>query len=263
MDQTRKSKGRARRVTGAIRSKDLHESEWIGFGAAVEWIACRGRNMPEHEYKKRLAEATETLVDRLCQLDPYSCEAIVEGIPTQEPDNKYGSVDHGVWPNVELNDAEYSLDDYYLALVDEKDEWGGSVENRSGGWTRLRIRTYFVRENWKAGSLELDPAKQPDPNDSKDLPKGSFRESVIARSFIEYILAHIPDDLVPPPDDDIVQLVRERFPDISRPVARRILKQVRPKNWPSKRGPRGPRQPDRNKRWEKFRRLMIAADLQN
>jgi hypothetical protein len=240
----------------------LQESDWIGFGAAVEWIACRGGSMSERKYSKRVDDATNALVAKLSSLNTSVCERLVRGVPIKDG-GKHVSVDSGIWRNVEVGGANYALDKYHLALVDDEDEWAGSVENLNEGWTRLEICTSFIRDNWKPGTLELDPEKQSDPKNSTDQPKGSASVRAMARIFLEYVFAHIPADLTPAPRDEIVKLALERFPDLTRNAGRDLFDEMHPKSWSTKQGPRGPRKPDRKERWKQFRQLMLAADLHN
>ena len=236
-----------------VRLEDLRESAWIGFGAAVEWMACRGRAMSVEVYDDKIDQAVRVLVDSLAKLGPSTCEALVEGIKISNETAVYELLPHGLWPLVSVNDAEFDDFAHHLSLVGGVDEWGGEITDRFGdGYTRLRIRSSYVLE------ISQSTMRGPDPTDSsRQKPRQSSDRLV--RMWLEKLVLKVPERLAPLTIKETEQITREKFPKVSRDIVRKIYAQIVPKRAP---GPRGKRIPNRKQLFGEFCQKVNSAELQ-
>lgn len=235
---------------------------WIGFSEAVDWIAFRGKIAPEEEYGRRLDEAVASLIGTLADLDPDYADGLVQGIRRggSNPVQTMVPVPHGIWPVTTYLEGDEGKSTYHLLLVDSVSEWGGTLVARDHEYDQLRIRSFFIQQNWPEGESNPRPAK-PITQDAGTQSK-SYSEAQTKR-FIERVINSTPEHLTPLTLKEIEGIVRSRYPKVPRDQVRTIFEALRPSDWPRKQGPRGPRQPDRANRFEEFREEMLAADLHN
>ncbi len=139
---------------------------WIGVGAAVDWVAMRGKEMPPEEYETRSDDAAEAFVSVLCGLPPDLAEAQVRGLAFDASgvasENGLQPVPAGIWPCVAATEEEFEVDgrDCLLVLTDEYDEWAAAIRGRSVSYRRLQARTSFILEHWPANTLQIEPVKR-------------------------------------------------------------------------------------------------------
>lgn len=225
---------------------------WIGLGAALEWIAVRGQEIPESEYGERYDNAAEALVSALADMPPEIAESLVRGHPASEPDSPLGAVPAGIWS--QTDGRERSTKDkpekpYFLVGVDDAEEWEGAVWGLNGGYRRLQVRSSFLLDYWPPDHPTTEPKKQ----------RNRFSVAQIRR-LIETIIADTPPSLAPLTNAEITIIARKSMPDAPRDVVRKILRETRPQPKP---GPRGPRKPDRAERIREFGEKILAAKLRN
>ncbi len=251
-----------RQIPGSTTCSQLKENSWIGFGAAVDWIALRGQSVAEGEYGARLDHAVAALIGEIQRLDPASCEAVVEGVELLDVQGPHVSVLHGCWPGVRFRAADFALGAFNLVLVDDDDEWGGSLDGRSDGFTKLRIRTRFILDRWQLGTLEVDPDKQVVAKGLQKISKSARYSEPGFTQFIEKLLSLAPADILPLTVREVEAVTKVSFPTVPRDVLRRIYKQIAGSQRP---GPRRTRNSDldRKKRFQEWCEKILAAQLHN
>lgn len=237
-----------------VTADDFVEA-WIGVGAAMDWIALRGKGMSPKEYETRSDEAAEAFVSVLCGLPPDLAEAQVRGLTFDASgvamENGLRPVPAGIWPCVAATEEEFEVDgrNYLLVLTDDHDEWAAAIRGRSVSYRRLQARTSFILEHWPANTLQIEPVKRAKP----------FVQAN-ARKLIERLVARTPPELDPLTIEETERLVDDIAPEVPRDFVRKVVKELRKDR---KTGPRGPRQPERPSLFEKFRGEMRAAELRN
>jgi len=242
-----------------VRLEHLKERAWIGFGAAVEWIAGRGKPIPQAQYDERLDGAVAAILAELQRLDPASCAATVEGVPLSDPNAAHVSVPHGCWPSVCFRQSDFMCGAFYLVLVDDADEWGGALDGRPDGFTRLRVRTSFLLDRWYPGILEKDADKQAKSKSQWSVSRGAQYSEPAVKRFIEEVISHL-QGMMSLTQREIEPIVRDRFLRIPRDEVRRIYGKMTPSH---PRGPRGPRDPSRARKVQELREKMKLAQLRN
>lgn len=233
---------------------------WIGVSEAIDWIAFRGKLAPERDYGRRLDEAASSLIRTLADLDPYYVDDLVQGIRNDgsNPVQTMVPIPHGVWPVTTHLEGDEGTSTYHLLLVDSVSELGGALVARDHEFDQLRIRTFFVQENWPKGTNNARPVKR--ANKDAATQRKSYSEAQ-AKRFAQRTISSTPKVLAPLTSEEMELIVRGRYPNVPRDVVRALFVELRPSNWPSKQGPRGPRQKDRTSRFEEFREEILAADL--
>lgn len=225
------------------------EGTWIGLGAAIEWIALRGQPVLLHLYSRLEDEAAEQLVGILADLPPELAEANVRGVP-ENGEGLLVPVPSGIWRQTATSDENDQGQPFRLIGTDDHDEWAGQIVGlHASGFVRIEIRTHFILDNWRE-------------NERGPKPRPARRAVARAelRALIEKIVASTPDHLVPLTQTEVVDVVRACKPNAPRDLIREFFEEFRPE---LKTGPRGPRDPDRRLRVQKFREKMIAAQLRN
>ncbi|PSH63757.1 hypothetical protein CU102_23140 [Phyllobacterium brassicacearum] len=249
-----------KRIAGSTTHAHLKENAWIGFGAAVDWIALRGQSVAEGEYGDRLDDAVAVLITEIQNLDPASCEVVVEGVELLDVKGPHVSVLHGCWSGVRFREADFELGAFNLVLVDDDDEWGGSLDGRSDGYTKLRIRTHFILDRWQLGTLEVDPDKQFAAKKLQRVSKGARYSELGFTQALNKLISLAPADILPLTVRELDFITKAKFPTVPRDVSRRIYKKIAGQQRP---GPRGSRDSDlgRKKRIQELCEKILAAQL--
>lgn len=225
------------------------EKGWIGIGAAIDWIAMRGKPLTLELYRQREDEAAEALVTTLADMLPDEAQKYVRGVDesSQGPST---SIPSGIWPQTATSDSNDSGKPYRLIGVDEFDEWGGAILGpQVSGYHKVEVHTNFIRKHW--------------PEDGEKTAAPSARNAVSQaqlRRLIGMICRDTSNELAPLTQAELIELVKRRFPNVPRDTVRRIYKELLPNQKP---GPRGPRNPDRQRQIEEFGENLIAAQLHN
>ncbi|CAN7208918.1 hypothetical protein LJR231_000609 [Phyllobacterium sp. LjRoot231] len=247
---------------GRIIKKDLITSTWIGFSAAVDWIACRGHIVPESD--ARMDVAIAALLAELLTLEPTSCQAVVEGVSDKSEGRMHRPLPYGIWPHVRLPDQAADLRFYLLDLVDNESEWGGRLVLLDGeSYEQLRIRSSFILQRWLPGVLEIDPAQQVAFRQKAAISAASKFSEPAIRAYVEAIVHKVPERLGPLRIWEVERLVHEMFPGVPRQYMRAIFREIRPAEWPSVRGVHGSKTAGRREALQKFSHELRSAELPN
>tara|TARA_R110002126_G_C10466129_1_gene500718 strand:+ start:1760 stop:2512 length:753 start_codon:yes stop_codon:yes gene_type:complete len=231
-----------------ITRQDLQKN-WIGLGAALDWIAQRGQPISEQMFSARDDDAAEKLVEVLADLPPAIAEALVRGAAEDE-EGPLLPIPSGIWWRTATSDANDANQLYRLIGTDYDCEWEGAIHGfRVSGYRRVQIRTDFILENWPEHERNIEP------------PPARHRVAQAeVRRLIESIVASTPSDLAPLTQREIVDLVRRCIPAAPRDLVRQLCKELRPTSKP---GPKGRRNPDRRLRVQELGEKFIAAQLPN
>ena len=235
-------------VQPGIQWSDL-DGYWIGMGAAMEWIAMRGQPMSAAEFQKRENEADAALVSLLADMPTALAETMVRGNKVNE-DGPLVPIPGGIWKQTATSFLHFPAKPYFLIGADDDDEWDGAIlGHRVQGYVRIQIRTDFIRDNWPENTTE---------------PRSISARPAIARAelrrLIEKIEAATPADLAPLTQRELIKLVQRLKPAASRDAVVGMAKDLRPI---ARRGPKGPRDPDRPARVQKLSDKLIAGQLVN
>ena len=121
---------------------------WIGVGAAIDWIAMRGKPLTVELYRQREDEAAEALVATLADMTQIDAERTVRGEDQSTP-GLLTSIPSGIWPQTATSDSNDSGKPYRLIGLDEYDEWGGAILGpQVPGYHRVLVHTDFIRAFW-------------------------------------------------------------------------------------------------------------------
>lgn len=236
----------------------LRNNAWVGIGGAVEWITSRDMDIPPEDYSSRFDNAVAALVDELQRLAPASCEAAVEGTPIGDPHAALRPVPHGCWASVRYKQADYELGAFNLILVDDFDEWGGMLDGRDEGYTRLRIDTRFVLLRWHPATLEIDPDRQIASRNDRQITASARISEPAVRRYIEKVMSLLPVTDSPFTIKELKAFAESRFPAVQRTVIRKIHAELFPNK---KRGRHGAPNSARQERIEELCRKENAAQL--
>lgn len=227
---------------------DLQESAWIGIGAAMEWIAMRGKPLTVELYRKREDEADAALVATFANT-PQNEEWVVIGEDQASP-GELKPIPIGIWLQTATSDFDDSGKPYRLIGTDEYNEWDGAIlDSQLSGYRKVKVRTAFILDHW--------------PEDGEKTAAPSARNVVSQaqlRRLIKMICRDKSNELVPFSQAELIELVKRRFPNAPRDTVRRIYKELLPNQKP---GPRGPRNPDRQRQIAELGENLIAAQLHN
>lgn len=235
-------------VKPSVTREDLNKT-WIGLGAALEWIALRGQPMSLKSYRGRESEADEALVATLADLPSKIVESVVRGEP-EEDRRRLVPIPSGIWRQTATSDSNDSGQPYRLIGTDDDDPWEGAILGVGiAGYRRIQIRSAFILENWPEYKLNLD-----------SVPLGPAVARADMRRVIETIIAMAGDELVPISQREMLTLVIRCLPNARRAEIRKIYaeKMAAPKP-----GPKGPRDPNRERRIQELGQKLIAAQLHN
>lgn len=235
---------------------------WLGLGEAIEWIVYRGTAISEQDFAKRDNEAMWSLIHVLSDTEPSVAERVVEGVSENDNSLEHKGIPHGIWSQT-VPGEEYATDSFALLQGDDKSEFGGTLFSHARAWTFLRIRSSFILDHWKPGTLEIDPALQDATRINSPVGKSPRVSQAEVRLFLKSMLAQVPHDLAPLTQSEVVKICRIRFPDIPREMAVALFKDERPQTWSSKRGPRGSRDPNRKARLDEFIGKITSGELLN
>lgn len=231
-----------------ITFADLEDS-WIGIGAAIDWIAMRGKPMTLKEYYKREDESAEALVEILSSIPPLQAEANVRGLD----ESNLGpliSIPSGIWPQTATSDSNDSGKLYRLIGTDDHHEWDGAILSpHASGYRRVQIRSDFIRDNWPENSNVLTAP-----------PTRHVVSQAKLRRLIEKIILETPKELAPLTQREVNELVSLFIPSAQRDNIRRICKELIPLPKP---GPRGRRNPERKTQIQELGEKLISAQLPN
>lgn len=227
---------------------DLQESDWIGIGAAIEWIAMRGKPMTLELYRQREDEADAALVATFANM-LQNGKSVVMGEDQSNP-GELKPIPIGIWLQTATSDFDESGKPYRLIGMDEYSEWGGAIVSlQVPGYRRVQVRTGFIQKHW--------------PEHGEKMAAPSARNVVSRaqlRRLIEMICRDTSIELAPLTQAELIELVKRRFQNAPRDTVHRIYKELRPDQRP---GPRGPRSPDRQRQIAEFGENLIAAQLHN
>lgn len=233
-------------VQPTIVLDDLRRN-WIGFGAAIEWIAMRGQPLSLQSYWARDDDAAEALVSELADLPPPIAESLVRGVAEDES-GPLVPIPSGIWRLTATSDANDEEQPYRLIGTDDFCEQDGSIRGlHVSGYRRIQIRTDFIRDNWPENTDHIVPSP------TKRVAQAQLRR------LLEKIVAMTPQELAPLTQREMFKLARLRMPSVSRDFVRHFCGQV----WPNPPGPRGPRDPERSLRVKELGGELIAAQLPN
>lgn len=231
-----------------ITLADLEDS-WIGIGAAIDWIAMRGKPMTLKEYNQREDEAAEALVEILSSIPPLQAETNVRGLDQSNPGPLVG-IPSGIWPQTATSDANDRGKLYRLIGTDDHHQWEGAILSpHTSGYRRVQIRSDFIRDNWPQNSSAVTAP-----------PTRHVVSQAKLRRLVEMIILETPKELAPLQQREIIELIRRIIPDVPRDNIRRVYKEQIPYQRP---GPRGSRNPDRQNQFLELCEKMIAAQLHN
>jgi hypothetical protein len=226
---------------------------------AVDWIARRGRELPDMEWLARTDEATIALIKVLADLDPAIAAQIVEGVYRHGGNlGMMWPVPHGVWPVTSHSDCDLGEMAYSLVLVDSKSSWGGQLIGQDHEYDRLRIRTDFVRQHWPEESAAISPPEHQSGRADKAVHH-AYSEAAL-EAFCKRIVSTLPVALEQLTTEEFVGLCKSRFPHAPRASLRECTQKARPEGWLRRPGPRGPRCIIRKMRLEEFRQKILAAE---
>lgn len=231
-----------------VKLADLQESAWIGIGAAIEWIAMRGKPLTLELYRKQEDEADAALVATFANMSQNG-KSVVMGEDQSNP-GELKPIPVGIWLQTATSDFDESGKPYRLIGMDEYSEWGGAILGpQVVGYHRIQVETNFIREHWPEHG-----EKTAAPSARNVVSKAQLRR------LIEMICRDTSNELAPLTQAELIELVKRRFPNAPRDAVRRIYKELLPDQKP---GPRGPRNPDRQRQIQEFSDNLIAAQLHN
>lgn len=246
----------AKRSSAKVQVELEHLADtWIGFAAAIDWIAFRGRKMPRKLCNALIDEAATALIEALCELSPSLAEPVVEGISRPNAEECHVAVPLGIWPSVAALEVEFGDKPYLLVQLDERSEWGGQIMTKEGcGYTDLRIRSSFVKD---LVNRLLLPSH---PKGMFNLKRRSKFSEYSIRLYLNEIHSRIPEEFRPPTRAELIAFGEGAFPEASRDILRKIAQELVPD---SKTGPRGPRNGPRKQWLNELREKLKSAQLQN
>lgn len=231
-----------------ITLADLEDS-WIGIGAAIDWIAMRGKPMTLKEYNQREDEAAEALVEILSSIPPLQAEKNVRGLDQNNP-GPLVDIPSGIWPQIATSDSNDSGKLYRLIGTDDHNEWDGAIlSSRVNGYRMVQVRSDFIKDNWPENSSALTAP-----------PTRYVVSQAKLRRLIEMIILETPKDLAPLTQREVNELVSLFIPSAQRDNIRRICKELIPLPKP---GPRGRRNPERKIQIQELGEKLISAQLPN
>ncbi|MBV2145051.1 hypothetical protein KUG47_16265 [Falsochrobactrum sp. TDYN1] len=222
---------------------------WIGVGAAIEWIAMRGKSMTLEQYYKREDEAALALVTTLADMPAEQAEANVRGVDESKP-GPLIPIPSGIWPQTATSDSNDSGQLYRLIGTDDHNEWDAAILSiQLSGYCKIQVRSDFIKDNWPE-----DGEKTTAPSAERVVSQAQLRR------LMEKILRETPIELAPLTQREIIGLVKRCIPGAPRDSIRRIYQELVPNQKP---GPRGPRKPDRQNKINELSEEFIAAQLHN
>ncbi|MDM8345920.1 hypothetical protein P8H26_10990 [Pseudochrobactrum sp. sp1633] len=225
------------------------ESSWIGVGAAIDWIAMRGKSMTLNEYYEREDKAAEAFVEILSSILPLQAEKNVRGLDESNP-GPLISIPSGIWPQTATSDSNDRGKLYRLIGTDDHNEWDGAIlSSRVSGYRMVQVRSDFIRDNWpeNRGELIVPPIR-------RAVSQANLRR------IVEMIVHETPKELVPLTQREVNELVSLFIPSAQRDNIRRICKELIPLPKP---GPRGQRNPNRKTLIQELGEKLISAQLPN
>jgi hypothetical protein len=208
----------------------------------------RGQPMPAKEFNARDDEAACELIALLTDMPPEIAESLVQGLG-EEDQFRTVPIDAGIWRLTAATESKADELLYRLIGIDDSDENEGAILGpQRGGYRMVQIRAHFIAENRPETTLAIAPVKS----------RAAVAKVNIQRT-IESVIAQTPEELEPLANSEIENLVRQVLPDASRDVVREIISEIQPA---PKRGPKGPRQPERKQKLKEFGERFLAAKLQ-
>lgn len=225
------------------------DSVWIGIGLALDWIAMRDQPMPAQDYNARHDEAASALVDLLADMPADIVESCVRGVVEGYP-GLLVPIPSGIWRQTAATQSNEDHRPYWLVGVGDDDEDEGVISGpQVRGYRKVQIRADFIADNWPETTLAIVPVKS----------RPAVAKADIRRT-IEQIIAQTPEELRPLANGEITDIVLRRMPHASRDIVRACVRDIQ---HDPKRGPKGPRQPDRSQKLQEFGGRVLAAKLQN
>lgn len=238
-------------VAPLVTRRDL-ETNWIGLGAALDWILCCGQPMHDHDVRDRQNEAEAQFVAVMTDLPSHIAESVVRGV-LQYEDVPLGPIPSGIWAQTATSDANDRGKPFRLIGTDADHpdgELDGSIHGlRKPGYLRIQVRTDFVLDHWPENNSVIASQKVQ-----------AAAAAAEVRRWIEMVIALWPADYLPLTQDEIVDLIRSILPNARRDLVRDAYRALQPNR---KRGPRAGHNPERAKQIAEFREKMISAQLHN
>lgn len=243
-------------VESLVKREHLNRT-WIGLGAALEWIALRGQPIALNLYRDREDKADAALVALLADLTSAVAESVVRGAETGA-DGILVPVSSGIWRQTATCDANDKDLPFRLIGTDDHDEWEGTIirksqqvlqEGECPGYERAQIQSTFVLENRPEHTLDLQPVQV-----------GPAAAIADVRRVIEAAIANAGEDIAPLTQREMLTIVKRCLPNARRNQVRDTYAEHRPSPKP---GPKGARNPDRERQIEELGQKLIAAQLHN
>ena len=181
-------------------------------------------------------------------MPPDIAEALVRRAREGEP-VPLVPIPSGIWRQTARSDANDAGKPYRLIRTDDEDdhEWEGSILGQHvPGYRRIQILTDFIRDNW--------------PEHTSEIKFSTIRPAIAQaelRRLIEKIAAITPADLASLAQKELLKLVRRCIPTALRNIVVQFASEIIPKP------KRGPRDPDRIRRFQKLSGELIAGQLDN
>lgn len=233
------------------------EKNWIGLAAALEWIALRGHPISRELYRDREDTADDMLISTLADLPCAIAEYVVQGVEAGA-DNVLVPVNSGIWRQTATSDANDTGQPFRLIAIDEQNEWEGMIvrvnqralqDGECPGYERVQIQTAFILEKWPEHTLDIEP-----------VPLGPAAAPIAVRRVIDTVIAMADDAMAPISQREMFTLVKRCLTNARRTQVREIYPELMPTPKP---GPKGARDPDRQRYIEELGQKLIAAQLHN
>jgi hypothetical protein len=235
-------------VQPSIKREHLNGS-WVGLGAALDWITLRGQPISRGLYHDREDKADAALVATLADLPSEIGESVVRGEPEEAP-GKLVTIPSGIWRRTATSDANDAGQPYRMIGTDDDDSWEGAILGvHVAGYRRIQIRSAFILEKWPEHTLDLEP-----------VPLGPAASPAAVRRVIETAIALTDDEMAPISQREMLTLVKRCLPNARRTQVRDICTELMPSPKP---GPKGERDPDRQRHIEELGQKLITAQLHN
>ncbi len=200
-------------------------------------------------HREREDQGYEVLVATLADLPTEIAESLLRGEKDGEP-GPLVPIPAGIWRQTATSDADDAGKPYRLLGTDDENEWEGAILSpHLSGYRKIQIQTRFVLNSWPEEITTIRPPTA---------------QAVVAQAelgrLIDRILFMTPETLAPLSHREVHALVKLCMPSAPRQLVRDLARQRMPD---VRRGPRGPRNPDRQRQIEELGRKVLAAQLHN
>ena len=248
-------------VDPVVTRKGL-DANWIGLGAALYWILCRGQPLSREAYEERMDQADEQFVALMADAAPDIAESVVRGV-VKGSDGVLKPIPSGIWRQVSSSDAN-DRDKVFRLFGTDPDfrdgEFDGSIHMNIGAkafsdgssaqeYQKIQVRTKFILENWPEHETAIEPVHA----------RPTAARAHIRR-LVEFIIAETPANSEPVSQYEMVALIKEFIPNARRNAIREIYGEIIPNR---KTGPKASRNPNRPTELKELRQKIRAAQLHN